>query len=370
MSLKRRRISEYEIRNPDKVLSNLLSDYIEGRLDESESVHRAVVVEIDHIGGIFETQPGNPRGSIRARIVSDASDKYTSNEDLSVYWPINPFHLLPIKEGEHVYVMFEDENREHGLWLTRIPEPKEVESKNYTPGFKKFVQFSDGRVTDSNAESIVQDSDDSVPHISTDPNFVLEATPEFISRTGDHNLYGSNNTLISLGSDRITTVDTGLTSNAGTIDIVSGRVGEDLDLATDKSRIYISSNTDADTNFNISAGTAASASPTIIIKSDQIRIIARNGSKIINEAGDIIIQTPGDITIEGANINVGLNAQQSAVLGDKLSQLLNDVLTAIQNHTHPTAMGPAGPSVDLASSLPTNIGNLSSTLSKTVKIKE
>ena len=365
MSKKRRKITQYEMRNPDKILSNLINDYVEGVFDDYRWLHRAVVLRIDYIGGQFETNPDNPKGSIIARRVSDGADRYTSNEDLGTYYPFFPFGLSPVKEGEHVYVMFEDEDEEHGLWITRIPEPKNVDSKNITPGVAKFIHFSrDGRVNDNNAEAIVQGSDEAVPRIVPSPEFITEPVFDFNSRIGDYTIQGSNNTLINLGRDRVSTTDTGLTAGAGTIDVVTGRTSENVDLVNDKSRILVSSNTAADANFAVAAGQDSGQGATIVIKSDQIRIIARQGTKIVNEGGEIVIQTPGNVTIEGANINIGLNADQAAVLGNNLQTYIDNFINSIFNtHTHPTAMGPSGPSITPGVALSPNV------LSQTVKVK-
>src|SRR6478672_2576590 len=116
----RRLIRQNEILNPDQILSNLINDYVDGELDDKVFLLRASVVEIDTVGGQFETDPPNPKNSIRAQVISQRLNFTTQTEDLPVFYPLFPYLIQPIKEKEHVYVIFEDETYQSGLWLTRI----------------------------------------------------------------------------------------------------------------------------------------------------------------------------------------------------------------------------------------------------------
>jgi hypothetical protein len=68
------------------------------------------------------TKPGprNPKGSIKARILSGQHDEFVADDDLRVYWPLFPGAETP-SPGELVYVVFEDADMTHGLWLARVP---------------------------------------------------------------------------------------------------------------------------------------------------------------------------------------------------------------------------------------------------------
>jgi len=173
---------------------------------------------------------------------------------------------------------------------------------------------------------------------------VYESVPRFKKRPGDIALEGSNNTLIVLGRDRTgkaveyTTIDVSDPNspiqnsaksikndpkaffkkrNAGSIDLVAGRgqkeqtsgktVINDLlnpeldksiasltpeegdpDFKNDRSRIYISQNTETDKslelqNYNSKIGVQDSATGDagIIIKTDKIRIFARSDVQIL-----------------------------------------------------------------------------------------
>jgi len=182
-------------------------------------------------------------------------------------------------------------------------------------------------------------------------NSVYESVPRFKKRPGDIALEGSNNSLIVLGRDRDGPLFEGSGKSAGTIDIVAGRgqttmtggnvIINDLgnqelakdgsslvpdegnpDFKTDKSRIYVSQNTNVDDNFGISEYNEENlkiedsdeGNPGIIIKSDKIRLIARSDLQIIvtnnvEEAEDdpkkfasITIKSNGDIVFKPSDM--------------------------------------------------------------------
>lgn len=365
----RRPIRGKEVQNPDRILSNLLKDYVEGKLDDNRVLFRASVVKIDQVGGQLEDDPPNPRNSIQARVITDAMDTYTIQDDLPVFWPIFPHDVMPIKEGEHVYVVFEDPDRkEHGLWIARIPEPKNVESANLVPGSKKYEADSNNGLSSISAEKAVQDVTTDADKIELSSEFVAESVQPFRARIGDRIIEGSNNTIIVLGRDRPSDENSGKQDGAGTIDLVSGRsVAENMDFAKDKSRIYISSLTDVDANLSTAndPGTAVDATAAVVLKSDEIRIIARNGTKIVVEGGDL--------HLEGANIFLGTKATESLLQGNKFNKLWTKILNMLATHNHPSPV-PNSPSPSLASLATPAINDLSNpatgpVLSKTVKTK-
>src|SRR3990172_5250113 len=144
----RRATRQRDILFPQRILSNLIRDYQEGRLDSNRLLYVAVVKEIDMVGGKLEaTKPKNPKNSIKARIITNNYYSFLRDEDLPVFWPFFSHDKSPIKEGEHVYVIFEDERKQRGLWVTRAPEPLETDNKNYSAGVKKY-QLCDPNITD------------------------------------------------------------------------------------------------------------------------------------------------------------------------------------------------------------------------------
>jgi len=126
----------------------ILTDMLQRAAREERPVrtyHRAVVLAVDIEGGVLQntagsgaiTVPGrdgrtrrypalvgtdNPRGSIKARILTDGLDRLTEDDDVRVFWPMFPYDqiALPVSPGEHVYVVFEGDGMNHGLWLSRI----------------------------------------------------------------------------------------------------------------------------------------------------------------------------------------------------------------------------------------------------------
>lgn len=132
-------------RRPELIFADLVRTH--ARHDERQRHYRrALVLAIDHEGGLLQNKDGsggitvrdrsgqrksypalpgvdNPRGSIKARILTDGLDRLIADEDLRVFWPMFPQDQLavPITPGEHVYIVFEDEGMSHGLWVSRVP---------------------------------------------------------------------------------------------------------------------------------------------------------------------------------------------------------------------------------------------------------
>jgi hypothetical protein len=261
-------------------------------------------------------------------------------------------------------------------------------------------------------------------------SFTPETVPRFTRRPGDLALQGSNNTLILMGDDRGWGADESpgdsATSNAsktdserqrvlaGSIDVVAGRgrfladpgsdpsntspksvenardetesdkffvnpTEGDPDFVRDSSRVYVSMNTDGDAKLGLEFpdidGTAVpdvEQSPFVIVKSDEIRIVARkdgnndiNGSiKIVKEGEEgedkavIVIQPDGSILISGPKVSIGTgDTDDSQVLigndssadhlvkGETLEEKLNALVDKLDGHTHPSPAGPTGPPV-------------------------
>lgn len=137
------------LRRPELVLSDLLKSAARGEVLTTDInprvLHRAAVLAVDVEGGLLENEsgtgsivcvdrvgirreypaglgPSNPRGSIRARVITRGRDRLEDDGQTGVYWPVFSAEqlALPVSVGEHVYVLFEDEQFEHGLWLSRV----------------------------------------------------------------------------------------------------------------------------------------------------------------------------------------------------------------------------------------------------------
>jgi hypothetical protein len=291
--------------------------------------------------------------------------------------------------------------------------------------------FPNGDGTQANRTIGIDDTYETiVTESATGLSFTPETVPRFTRRPGDLALQGSNNTLILMSDDRGWGADESPgdseTSNAsktdeerervlaGSIDVVAGRGrfladpgsdpsntspksvdnarGEtetdkfflnptegDPDFVRDSSRVYVSMNTDGDAKLGLEFpsidGTDVSAveqSPFVIVKSDEIRIVARkdgdndiNGSiKIVKEGEEgedkavIVIQPDGSILISGPKVSIGTgdtddtqvligndSSADHLVKGETLEEKLNALVDKLDGHTHPTAVGPTGPPV-------------------------
>ena len=174
----------------------------------------------------------------------------------------------------------------------------------------------------------------------------------------------------------------------------AGRVVKDAEgdpsFSDDLTRIYLSMKTDGDANFGFTEASQlpnpgsplepVSQAPYSIIKSDEVRIIARpaGGMRIIKEGtrvsetdpGDqavIAMQPDGTIMIDGPKIIVGSgnekgngageqvfigkDATEPLVLGNELKDLLDShfdnlktwIASKFDTHIHPSGVGPTGP---------------------------
>ena len=384
-----------------------------------------------------------PRNSILCKIVTDGAGR-GQGAPLYLAKPMFSSHLMmPVKAGEQVWIFQEKPQDDFAtlFWMCRIPADGYVEDTNFSHIDREYVLFPDTTPEYNNGlgfefklgenplefETIINSSLSNKTH-------TFESVPRFSKRPGDLVLQGSNNSAVILGDDRgwtsaerpenstVSNATNELTNfGAGTIDIVAGRgrfipdvAGEDPvgtankvvynsnnqeendkfslnptegdpDFVTDSSRVYVSMNTNGDSNLGLTeqyppiAGETIEPvdfSPYVIIKSDEVRIIARkdsendiNGSvKIIkegisdDEAGDgravIMMQPDGTIVIdgpkivigsgiekgngEGTQVEIGDSATEPIVLGNQLKALLETMVDLLNNHVHPTPVGPSG----------------------------
>jgi hypothetical protein len=159
-------------------------------------------------------------------------------------------------------------------------------------------------------------------------------------------------------------------------------------------------NTSGDDNFGLTnqypsingvLTSPVNESPYVIIKSDEVRIVARkdsendvNGSVKIVKEGDadsdravIMIQPDGTIMIDGPKIvigsginnqiEIGDGAQEPSVLGDQLVGILNQVIENVITVNLAISSGIPDPTATAA--LPALQAELSSILSSVSKVK-
>ena len=347
-----------------------------------------------------------PFNTILGRRVLDGTD--TGENSPQYFFPFFPPHLmLPIKAGEHVWVFYEPGKENlFGYWMSRITEPRDVDDINHThadrkyhldqkigtiekaegstsktPGFDNGAtrKSKDGKVVDGITSSIHGGEKAYEKLISESDSGKLsemEDVPRFKKRPGDFAIQGSNNTLICLGTDRVSEVaeytqdskkgtsvkgkpSKDKKGKAGAIDIVVGRgkgnktkakkvvtnsLGKqeisksiideskqegDPDFDSDLGRFYLSMKTDVDKNFNINIkGIPQSGAEECagVIKVDNIRIIARKTIKLLvqpkfdspeSECAGIVIKDNGEIVFVPSDsqvIKLGGEDADSAIL--------------------------------------------------------
>tara|TARA_R110001583_G_scaffold27302_6_gene97731 strand:- start:20966 stop:22297 length:1332 start_codon:yes stop_codon:yes gene_type:complete len=338
-----------------------------------------------------------PRNSIIAKIVTDGQGQGGSPP--TIMYPFFPPHLsLPVKPGEHVWVVFEKLGDQQTIpyWFCRKSTDITVDDLNYThldrvkmvtPEIPQstsdvyeettevdYFSFPLGGGAKKSNNTLSGDNpyEDLIGIATSYSQFTGEAVPRFSKRAPDLVLQGSNNTLISLGEDRPSLIDNDPAMiGVGSIDIVAGR-GQDVstapvatspnargftetnktpvqtmvgtdnilegdpDFINDLSRIYLSMGTNADENFGISivGDTPSGVGPAVAIKTDQARIIGRTDVKLV--AG---IASESSICVKSdGTIYIGANGDtQPAYRGTDLLDAIEAFADAID-----AALGTAG----------------------------
>lgn len=122
------RRTEEDILNPHRIFYDLIRDYQNGSLTTKSPYKRARVEAVDHEGGQLEANPPNPANSVRARVYTSGLDFNTPNAALTVFYPLN--NPEPVAVGEHVLVVFEDDNYSSGYWISKLPANSNVNYSN------------------------------------------------------------------------------------------------------------------------------------------------------------------------------------------------------------------------------------------------
>ncbi len=160
---------------------------------------------------------------------------------------------------------------------------------------------------------------------------------------------GQNNSYIVFGRDRISDWDSGYGGKGhgkdSTLDIVVGRLSSvdattlinqyvNPNYAADASRIYLSQKTDIDDNFGIVEGYSGKsvARAGIAVKSDDVRIIARNSMKLVVNSGEKTSTDDPIICLNGVELlnNLDKETPQPIPLGDNLKIALDAIMERIE----------------------------------------
>ena len=340
-----------------------------------------------------------PHGSILGRVIDNVDDV-----DVQVFYPFFSHMTSPIKPGEQFFALKFDAIY---YWVTRKVSDYIAEDPNFTHNDRTMfsANFIGMGLNQKNKTSAIF-PDTSAPGFSYSDivnnsvtyakNFQGEPVPRYSKFSQDYAICGSNNSLIVLGNS--STVGENKRAESGLIDIVAGR-GQtkqtspsdiiinsrkypennkaadinsnegDLDIVNDASRVHVTMSGNIDAALGISSRTLprtdgkdtspVADSPYVLVRSDEIRISARqNGSiKIIKEgqADDergsgravITIQPNGTIMIDGpkiiigsgiektngngTQIELGQGATEPVVLGNKLEEALKNLINILEN---------------------------------------
>ena len=213
-----------------------------------------------------------PINSITCYIPQIGGGRSSKNALPVIAYPFFPQHLsLPLKPGEYVWILAEEagESQTNYYWMCRVTADRQVDDLNYTFADRSFhirsaftQILSEEKISDVDdpnllgSRSSISSPNSPIPKkVSNDKicaqsvdyleNFTGEPVPRFFNSCSDLVLQGSNNTLITMTTDKFRssdTVDATVFSNssaasqnsnirrpmAGTIDIVAGRQKERL----------------------------------------------------------------------------------------------------------------------------------------------
>lgn len=161
-----------------------------------------------------------PRNSIIGYNLSSADA--ISDKSPELFFPFFSGHLsLPLKPGESVWTIRDQNGR--GYWLSRKVSFRQVEDLNYTVASRELNVARKDSI-DPDQKNLTQDENNyfknliaTIPDEGNSPisvddmvaesiaykeEFIGEPVPSYSKKCGDLVLQGSNNTLISLGTDR------------------------------------------------------------------------------------------------------------------------------------------------------------------------
>lgn len=329
-----------------------------------------------------------PHNTLLVRRITDGADSV--GQSLCIAYPFFSSHVsMPVKVGETVWLMFDKDIRTTGYWLSRVHGDEYSEDLNFSHYDRGIVPKAETKQTPGTAEKAQAVSSGNAPATDDFPNFSLkqdqgdkneyvkiideatiiphklEPVPRFSKRPGDLVIHGSNNAMISLGTDRGWKKEDNLTqvrsnsydapvSFSGAVDIVAGRsrwlsnnektrtvpdimtnsrgyievskdirkkastvqVEGDPDFHQDASRIYLAISSPIDTRLALTDFTPVvpgedairefpQNNSGIALKSDQIRIVARKDEDH-NINGSIKIVKEGEKTDEGDHAAISL----------------------------------------------------------------
>lgn len=350
--------------------------------------------KLKEIVGTPELVERMPRNTILGRVVSRESDKSDSTSRLFFPANVFDGQPVKPGEQVFIFYSDPYHSTHIGYWWCRVPEPRDTDDINFTHPDRKFEydsglstaerasgedplvpNFMNGTGTEDSTTLAgdINAYEEINKTAKANSTIIKEPIARFTKRPGDRVIQGSNGSRIVLGMNRTGPASDVPVAGSATIDIVATNhdlIGDDEDpqgnsprmitnsrgeqevdknpkkknktdnpnegdpdFSEDKSRIYISAKTNADDSFEIEiTGIPASNGdvPAIILKTDQVRLVARedvkisvgeNGAGVVIQGDDIIIvpSANGVIKLGGADadkallVNTGVNAGGTVV---------------------------------------------------------
>jgi hypothetical protein len=279
------------------------------------------------------------------------------NTQKKVYYPFFSHISMPIKAGERAW-SFERMNHQVSYWITRKVQNTSAEDLNFTHDDRAIIfPFISKDETDiRNNSRTFYDAKTSVLNLEktrksaiSRSEFVGEPTAPLKSKSVDFTLQGSNGALINIsnkGEVGTSTIDLA----AGISEIKDDKKIQNSDgyeeavkpvdsiiLDADvKSIITISQKFNSDQYYKLPANDSGDV-PTIALKTDSVRVIAKNDLKIVVGSNDsqssMIIKSNGDIIITPGNtIKLsGDSSDQPYIRYDEHRRVITELENAITN---------------------------------------
>ena len=227
---------------------------------------------------------------------------------------------------------------------------KKAADRNKAWGKQKKKNFDRGELEESQANALKRlSAKEAITATSgVGGDTLVEARPVYVKNKSERVFATPNNSYLVLGRDRPGNKKSGYGgkghTQCGSIDLVVGRKTEgrrklvDPNFTTDSARIHISQKTDVDKNFNLHPGPGTPKSiarASIALKSDTVRIIARENIRLVtmgpdrkNSHGGQIIST-GGIDLCAGNKNSGNDKLQPLVKGDNLREAIEEFIKLV-----------------------------------------
>jgi len=353
--------------------------------------YKGIVLLVDIDGNKLSGQ--NPPNTIICRLLEVDGGL----EDKTIMGMANriiyPGSTSPIRTGEVVNVIYNDESMTIGYWLPYSTGKENFLANNTSDKdykvksnllmdtqnspYKNMVideKKVDELMGDQDIRDMLNINDDDKgrakikEYLMGDDVCLIESAPPLKRRVGDNVVEGYNNAIIILTADRKNEIGSGYfkKGDAGAIYNITGRRTADLDLINDKTVIYQSSKCDPDGNFGLPQGehdvleqsAIGLQSANIRLLFDFLRIFSKTLKCSIEiTPDDKIILVQGDTKLEFKDNTISLKRGEAKIVINEAGNIdfesyesitingknafvkYNEMMGLFNNHTHLTPMG-------------------------------